>query len=401
MTKIVHNAFPNENNPKPTLWYYATNTVAKAYTQENSSPSVLMLKDIALDSENIGLNLVNKKTATLTMSYDPADPTDTSKVTESYFPVEWESSDPSVASVKSASATTATITARKLGAVTITATVRAQSGDKVATCNVVIAPVASITAFELEGVAGVITEGIEGSPGTIDITLPAGTNLSSLTPVVTHNSTNVSNPAPITPTGAQDFRNPIIYTATEGTGGEAVTREYTVTAKLAYDVTVTGGTGGGAFTVGETVDITANAPASGEVFDKWTSDDVSFVSATSSATSFVMPAKAVTVTATYKDAPVTPPPATTTYAVTVVSGSDGANGKYEAGVTVNITANAPASGKVFDKWTSADVTFTNASNSATSFVMPAKDVTVTATYKDEPVDPPVNPPVDPPVADDG
>jgi hypothetical protein len=392
----------NNVTPKPTIWCYATNTATVNYAKNQAIPYVLMLKDIALDSENIGLNTTTKKTATLTVSYDPVDPTSRDYVTESYFPVEWKTSDSTVASVSSSAAGTATVTAKKLGVVTITATVRAQSGDKVATCNVVVAEPASITAFELEGVAGVITEGADGLPGTIDATLPAGTNLSSLTPVVTHNSTNVSNPDPITPTGAQDFRNPIIYTVTEGTGDTAVIREYTVTAKLAYDVTVTNGTGSGSYVSGATVDITANAPTSGKVFDKWTSEDVTFDNANSANTSFVMPAQAVTVTATYKDAPVTPPPATTTYAVTVVSGSDGANGTYLEGATVNITANTPASGKVFDKWTSNDgVTFANASNSATSFVMPAKDVTVTATYKDEPVDPPVNPPVDPPTADNG
>jgi hypothetical protein len=95
-----------------------------------------------------------------------------------------------------------------------------------------------------------------------------------------------------------------------------------------------------------------------------------------------------------------PPPPAPTYAVTVMGGSDGTNGAYAEGATVNITANAPASGKVFDTWTSSDgVTFANANSATTSFVMPAKAVTVTANYKDYPnaggdTD-------DPPVADDG
>lgn len=69
-----------------------------------------------------------------------------------------------------------------------------------------------------------------------------------------------------------------------------------------------------------------------------------------------------------------------TYAVTVENGTG--SGSYAGGETVNITANATPQGKVFDKWTSGDgVTFTNANVSSTSFVMPAKAVTVTATYK--------------------
>ena len=155
-----------------------------------------------------------------------------------------------------------------------------------------------------------------------------------------------------------------------------------------YAVTVTGGTGGGNYAESATVSITANAPATGKVFDKWTtSDGVTFGNANSANTTFVMPAKAVTVTATYKDAP-------TTYAVTVNSGTGGGN--FAAGATVSITANAPATGKVFDKWTTSDgVVFANTNSATTTFVMPAKAVTVTATYKDAPVDPDPEKPVDP------
>ena len=54
----------------------------------------------------------------------------------------------------------------------------------------------------------------------------------------------------------------------------------------------------------DVVTITANAPASGFVFDKWTTEDgVTFASETSVSTTFVMPAKAVAVSATYKAIP--------------------------------------------------------------------------------------------------
>ena len=88
------------------------------------------------------------------------------------------------------------------------------------------------------------------------------------------------------------------------------------------------------------------------------------------------------------DAPVT------TYAATVTGGTGGGN--YAEGATVSITANAPATGKVFDKWTTSDgVVFANTNSATTTFVMPAKAVTVTATYKDAPVDPDPEKPVDP------
>jgi hypothetical protein len=78
-----------------------------------------------------------------------------------------------------------------------------------------------------------------------------------------------------------------------------------------------------------------------------------------------------------------------TFTVTVVNGTGGGN--YAAGATVTVTANAPASGKLFDRWSGEGVTFANAAAATTTFPMPAQAVTVTATYKDAPA----------PVIDDG
>ncbi len=72
--------------------------------------------------------------------------------------------------------------------------------------------------------------------------------------------------------------------------------------KDSYAVTVVNGTGGGDYTEGETVTITANSPAAGKKFAGWTSEDgVTFADASAAETTFTMPAKAVTVTANYKD----------------------------------------------------------------------------------------------------
>lgn len=72
-----------------------------------------------------------------------------------------------------------------------------------------------------------------------------------------------------------------------------------------YNVTVENGTGSGAYAVGASVTIAADAPAAGKVFDKWTrTDNLSFISGSASTAnaSFRMPAEAVTLTATYIDA---------------------------------------------------------------------------------------------------
>jgi len=145
---------------------------------------------------------------------------------------------------------------------------------------------------------------------------------------------------------------------------------------VTYTVTVVNGTGSSEYEEGATVAITADAPAQGKQFSGWTSADVTFADASSASTTFVMPAKAVTVTANYEDIP------PVTYTVTVVNGSG--SGEYEEGATVAITADAPAQGKQFSGWTSADVTFADATAATTTFVMPAKAVTVTANYEDIP-----------------
>jgi uncharacterized repeat protein (TIGR02543 family) len=82
--------------------------------------------------------------------------------------------------------------------------------------------------------------------------------------------------------------------------------KWTANPPQTYAVTVTGGTGGGSFAAGDKVSITADA-LSGKIFDRWTGG-VDFADAGSPATTFIMPANAVTVTATYKDAPVVAPP---------------------------------------------------------------------------------------------
>ena len=108
------------------------------------------------------------------------------------------------------------------------------------------------------------------------------------------------------------------------------------------------------------------------LFDKWTSDDVTFADATNPVTTFVMPANAVTVKATYKEKP--------KFKVTVVNGTaDPAEAKE--GDTVTITAN-PKDGDTFRLWLSDDITtYDSAVQSPTTFTMIGRAVTITATYK--------------------
>ena len=89
---------------------------------------------------------------------------------------------------------------------------------------------------------------------------------------------------------------------------------------IEYNITVTDGKatiGAGTpitkATMGTIVTLTANAAPSGKIFDKWevVSGGITLADANSATTTFTMPASAVSVKATYKNAPPTPPPTPT------------------------------------------------------------------------------------------
>lgn len=152
-----------------------------------------------------------------------------------------------------------------------------------------------------------------------------------------------------------------------------------------YNITVTDGTASvGESTVSQaaentTVTLTANAAPSGQVFDKWevVSGDITLKNASSATTTFTMPAKAVSVRATYK----------AIYAVSVTYGTATPNGAQAAGTSVTIKADAAPDGKQFKEWTGADgLTFTVGSETTATatFTMPNRALTLIATYEDIP-----------------
>lgn len=94
---------------------------------------------------------------------------------------------------------------------------------------------------------------------------------------------------------------------------------------------------------------------------------------------FIMPAKPVTVKVELQDASIVVP---RTYMVTLNGvGSDATGaGDYAENDTVTINA-GNRSGYTFKGWTSTDVTFANANAQTTTFTMPTKNVTITATWQ--------------------
>lgn len=167
-----------------------------------------------------------------------------------------------------------------------------------------------------------------------------------------------------------------------------------------------GASGGGSYEEGETVTIVAGTAPTGKVFDRWTSGnaDVVFADSKSPTTSFVMPASDVRVAAWFKDGTVV----NATYIVTLVGGVEHAYvanknefvdgedgpidpdfefdtiGEFEAGDTVVIFSGYYDEEDLeFINWTNtgAPLSFNpSASSCRAYFVMPARDVTVTANW---------------------
>ena len=166
-----------------------------------------------------------------------------------------------------------------------------------------------------------------------------------------------------------------------------------------HEVNVTNGTADKvkAF-IGETVTVTANPAPDGKLFDNWTGNyynkghnfDFSshLADAAKETTTFEMPNSVVNLTANYKDDD------RPEYNIEVVGGIAGKETARE-GAKITIIAGAAPEGKMFDKWTGIFKegsggkykyvldTFADETLSVTTFIMPAGDVQITSSYKDD------------------
>ncbi|MCD7972708.1 MAG: T9SS type A sorting domain-containing protein [Candidatus Azobacteroides sp.] len=123
---------------------------------------------------------------------------------------------------------------------------------------------------------------------------------------------------------------------------------------------------------GNEITITAHVHPEGNNFLKWESDDdISFTDVDNATTTFIMPAKNVTVRATYEP---------NTHTITVMDGRADLD-EAQVGTIVTITANEAPDGKEFVRWVSNNAVLSDAANLTTTFIMPPKDVVVTATYR--------------------
>ena len=140
-----------------------------------------------------------------------------------------------------------------------------------------------------------------------------------------------------------------------------------------YTLTVNNGNGGGSYTNGRQVAIAADAPSTGKAF-RWVGDTQYVNGVTSSTTTVTMPAKDITLTATYENLP-------GWYTLTVNSGFG--SGVYSNGVQVAIAASDAPPGRAFDRWI-GNTNVLSSNTVSTTVTMPVQDITLTATYTNLP-----------------
>ena len=126
---------------------------------------------------------------------------------------------------------------------------------------------------------------------------------------------------------------------------------------------------------GTNVTVTVTIPT-GKSFIKWVYEGVTIPTedVTKQEITFTMPEKDVKLTALFDDI---------IYNITVTDGTSSApTAKYQEQVTV--TANAPATGKEFDKWVVSGITLSDEdlAKSTVTFKMPASNVTMEAHFRD-------------------
>ena len=144
-------------------------------------------------------------------------------------------------------------------------------------------------------------------------------------------------------------------------------------------LTVIGGTGGGYYTNGTAVSVSATAVPYNN-FVKWLVDPATagllgpgFVE-TRVTNTVIMPFVDVTLTAS--NTPVL-------FTLTVTNGT-GSGSSYTNGQVVAITANTPPAGQIFDRWTGDTNTVANVLAASTTITIRGASATVTATYKNAP-----------------
>ena len=201
--------------------------------------------------------------------------------------------------VASASATTidtiaVTVTVPVAGAAPVVAPAGLPTG---VTCEPVLNTVTGWYDSETNTKMASTEKFVEGKTYYICLFLSADTGYSFANPVTTATINGVDATIELNNDGYLAIKKSFVATA-------AATTEYDITVTDGK-ATIGAGTEISKAAEGTTVTLTANAAPSGQVFDKWVvvSGSITLADANSATTTFTMPASAVSVKATYKDAP--------------------------------------------------------------------------------------------------
>ncbi len=131
------------------------------------------------------------------------------------------------------------------------------------------------------------------------------------------------------------------------------------------------GSGTGEYHSGDLVEIAADEPEDDYVFYSWTGDSAYVTDPTAIIGTLNMPAVDITVVASYLSL---------IKKLTVRYGSG--SGEYKEGDVVNITADTPPAGKLFDKWTGDTAGIADIKGFSTAITIGKYNQSVTAAYRD-------------------
>ena len=143
----------------------------------------------------------------------------------------------------------------------------------------------------------------------------------------------------------------------------------------AYELAVINGGGDGVFESGVLQAITADPAPEGQEFNCWIGASADLANPYAAGTTVTMPEHALRLTATYRGTNAA------VYSLTVSNGWK--SGTAAAGSAVKISADAPATGLVFDQWTGDFQGLENPWSASTTLIMPSNAVSVVATYRAE------------------
>ncbi|WP_139786763.1 choice-of-anchor Q domain-containing protein, partial [Desulfamplus magnetovallimortis] len=164
-------------------------------------------------------------------------------------------------------------------------------------------------------------------------------------------------------------------TLTMPEGDISVSASYIEKPLELFTLTVTDGTGSGEYEAGEVVSISANPAPEDMIFDGWTGDVSTISNPELANTTLTMPEGDISISAIYIEKPLE------LFILTVMDGTG--SGEYEAGKVVSISANPAPEGMIFDQWTGDISHVGNVYTASTTVIMPAQDITLTATYREE------------------